>query len=81
VYGTAFRPENVTLEALRRYENRITRALGTTQLIRENRPQRFREQIETFADSANTTTEMAFWPIVKKVPHISVNFHWNFSDH
>ncbi len=64
VYG------NVTVEqipALKHVNNHITRALGSTQVIKENQPRKFKKAIEKYADSNNNVIEQAYWPLVKRI--------------
>lgn len=65
VYGADLKVES--LQQLKRINNRITRALGTQQKIERDDPDQFRRAIERYADSNNVATDLAYWPIVKKI--------------
>lgn len=70
VYGahTVAKPELLgNVDKLLEKQTTITKALGTIKHIRETNAKLFRKKIELYADSTNSTTEMAFWPIVKRI--------------
>lgn len=67
VYGASLKTENLTLNSLLNSRNRIVQALGTTKRISLNNSEDFRKAIEKYADSTNTKTELAYWPIVKRI--------------
>ena len=55
------------VEQLLKMQNKITRALSTKKYVHHNDPIVFRELIEQYADSSNETTDLAYWPLVKRI--------------
>eukprot|EP01114_Cavostelium_apophysatum_P012584 TRINITY_DN2852_c0_g1_i1.p1 TRINITY_DN2852_c0_g1~~TRINITY_DN2852_c0_g1_i1.p1 ORF type:complete len:1432 (-),score=454.04 TRINITY_DN2852_c0_g1_i1:258-4553(-) len=67
VYGSIDFKVIKSADDLRRRGNEITRCLGTTKIITESDPHKLRKEIEKYADSANKITDLAHWPLVKRI--------------